>query len=72
MTNTDGLQTMPVATKRSIAVTLIVLGIVFLAGGIAWDLNGGPAFIHTFTWVGGAIFAWGVVTLVSTRRSALK
>ena len=59
-------------TLRSIAVTLIVMGIAFLAGGLIWDMNGGPSWLHAFTWVGGWAFGYGVVLLVSARRSVLK
>jgi uncharacterized membrane protein YgdD (TMEM256/DUF423 family) len=57
---------------RSIAVTLIVLGVAFLVGGIIWDIYDGPSWLHVFTWVGGAIFSYGVVSLISARRSALR
>jgi hypothetical protein len=55
---------------RSIGVTLIVLGVAFLVGGIIWDIYDGPSWLHVFTWVGGAIFSYGVVSLIYARRSA--
>jgi hypothetical protein len=57
---------------RSIAVTLIVMGVAFLIGGIIWDIYDGPSWVHVFTWVGGAIFGYGVVSLIYARRSALR
>ena len=57
---------------RGIAVTLMVMGVAFLVGGIIWDVNDGPSWLHAFTWVGGWAFGYGVVLLISSRRSALR
>ena len=57
---------------RSISITLIVVGVLFLVGPLVWDLNGGPSWLHAFTWVGGAAFAYGIVGLVNARRARLR
>jgi hypothetical protein len=69
----DDIVTEPsAATRRSIGATLVVLGIVFLVVCIVWDLNGAPSWLHAITWVGGGAFGYGLVTLLSARRSASK
>ncbi|MCS5733812.1 hypothetical protein [Herbiconiux daphne] len=61
----------PRSAARSIAVTFMIVGVVFGVGGLVWDLNGGPSWLHAFTWVGGAVFGYGLVSLISTRRDPL-
>jgi threonine/homoserine/homoserine lactone efflux protein len=66
------LVVMNTATRRSIGVTLVIIGIVMGAIGIVLDLNGGPSALHVLSWVGGGLFGYGVVTLVYARRNELK
>ena len=60
------------AAARSISVTLIIIGIVMGVVGVVLDLNGGPAALHVLTWVGGGLFAYGLVSLIYARRGELK
>jgi hypothetical protein len=62
---------MNTATRRSIGVTLAIIGIVMGAAGLVLDLNGGPSALHVLTWVGGGLFGYGFVTLIYANRSDL-
>jgi len=66
------LSVMNTATRRSIGVTLVIIGIVMGAIGLVLDLNGGPSALHVLTWVGGGLFGYGFVTLIYSRRGELK
>ena len=66
------LGVMNTATRRSIGVTLVVIGIVMGAIGLVLDLNGGPSALHVLTWVGGGLFGFGFVSLIYSRRGELK
>jgi threonine/homoserine/homoserine lactone efflux protein len=66
------LGVMNTATRRSIGVTLVVIGIVMGAIGLVLDLNGGPSALHVLTWIGGGLFGYGFVTLIYSRRGELK
>lgn len=59
------------AAQRSIAVTLVLVGFVMGAVGLTLDLNGGPSWLHAITWVGGAVFGYGIVSLIQTGRKTL-
>ncbi|MDN4640418.1 hypothetical protein QCD70_09205 [Agreia sp. PsM10] len=63
---------MNTATRRSIGVTMVIIGIVMGAIGLVLDLNGGPSALHVLTWVGGGLFGYGFVTLIYSRRGELK
>jgi uncharacterized membrane protein YgdD (TMEM256/DUF423 family) len=65
----DKVPGLSVDQTRAIATTLMVMGVLFLAGTLTWDLNGGPSWLHAITWVGGAIFSYGLVTLVTSGRT---
>jgi threonine/homoserine/homoserine lactone efflux protein len=66
------LVVMNTATRRSIGVTMVIIGIVMGAIGLVLDLNGGPSALHVLTWVGGGLFGYGFVTLIYSRRGELK
>jgi uncharacterized membrane protein YgdD (TMEM256/DUF423 family) len=66
------LVVMTTAARRSIAVTLVIVGIVMGAIGLVLELNGGPSALHVLTWVGGAVFGYGFVSLIYARRGELK
>ncbi|WP_157439206.1 hypothetical protein [Agreia sp. Leaf244] len=63
---------MNTATRRSIGVTMVIIGIVMGAIGLVLDLNGGPSALHVLTWVGGGLFGYGFVTLIYSRRGELR
>ena len=60
------------ATRRSIAITFVIMGILMGTIGFVLDLNGGPSALHVLTWVGGGLFGYGFVSLIYVRRDALK
>ncbi|KQO07514.1 hypothetical protein ASF06_13015 [Agreia sp. Leaf244] len=66
------LVVMNTATRRSIGVTMVIIGIVMGAIGLVLDLNGGPSALHVLTWVGGGLFGYGFVTLIYSRRGELR
>jgi hypothetical protein len=66
------LVVMTPVTRRSIAITFVVVGIVMGAIGLVLDLNGGPAALHVLTWVGGGLFGYGFVSLIYSRRDELR
>ncbi|WP_157412207.1 hypothetical protein [Agreia sp. Leaf283] len=63
---------MNTATRRSIGVTMVIIGIVMGAIGLVLDLNGGPSALHVLTWIGGGLFGYGFVTLIYSRRGELR
>ncbi|MFF9565023.1 hypothetical protein ACF1AJ_16870 [Leifsonia sp. NPDC014704] len=68
----EQLTEQPPAKLRRIGVTLMIVGVLFLVGGVMWDLNGGPSWLHVLTWVGGGVFAYGLVTTITAGRSTLR
>lgn len=66
------LGVMNTATRRSIGVTLVIIGIVMGAIGLVLDLNGGPSALHVLTWIGGGLFGYGLVALIYARRGELR
>ncbi|KQP53875.1 hypothetical protein ASF51_17210 [Agreia sp. Leaf283] len=66
------LVVMNTATRRSIGVTMVIIGIVMGAIGLVLDLNGGPSALHVLTWIGGGLFGYGFVTLIYSRRGELR
>jgi hypothetical protein len=66
------LVVMTPATRRSIAITFVIVGIVMGAAGLVLDLNGGPSALHVLTWVGGGLFGYGFVSLIYSRRDELR
>lgn len=66
------LVVMNTATRRSIGVTMVIIGIVMGAIGLVLDLNGGPSALHVLTWVGGGLFGYGFVSLIYSRRGELR
>jgi hypothetical protein len=65
----DELREQPSGNARNIGITLMAVGVLFLVGGILWDVNGGPSWIHVFTWVGGGAFGYGLVSVITAGRS---
>ncbi|WP_382306664.1 hypothetical protein [Herbiconiux sp. UC225_62] len=72
MTRPEKVEGLTVDKTRAIAITLIVVGVAFGAFAVIWDLNGGPTWLHAFTWVGGGCVGFGLVTLISSGASAKK
>lgn len=60
------------AAQRSIAVTLVIVGFVMGAIALILDLNGGPSWLHAITWVGGAVFGYGFVSLITLSKKTLR
>ncbi len=47
--------------EKSIAVTLVVMGLVLGIAAVILDLNGAGSWIHSLTFVGGGSFGYGLV-----------
>ncbi len=54
--------------EQSIALTLIIVGIVMGVAAVILDLNGAGSWIHALTWAGGGSFGYGLVTWIRLRN----
>lgn len=48
------------AVRLTLAIALLVIGIVTLVACLIADMEGGPSWLHALTWTGGALTATGV------------
>lgn len=70
MSRPEKVPGLSVTQSRSVAVALIVVGVTFGVVAVVWDLNGGPTWLHAFTWVGSSATAFGIATLVRAHNEA--
>ncbi|TAJ46240.1 MAG: hypothetical protein EPO52_17025 [Herbiconiux sp.] len=54
---------------RILSLALILLGAVLLVVALVLDLNGGPSWLHFFTWIGGGLTGYGIVLLARSGPS---
>ena len=66
----EKIEGLTVNRDRSIAISMIVVGVVFGAVALILDLNGGPSWLHAITWVGGGSVGIGVGNLIRATSEA--
>lgn len=54
---------------RILSLVMILLGAALLVGALVLDLNGGPSWLHFFTWIGGGLTGYGIVLLTRSGPS---
>jgi hypothetical protein len=56
------------SARLTLSIVLALVGVAILVIVLILQLDGGPSWLHFLTWVGGALFAFGVGSIISTVR----